>query len=253
LLISYLKYLFVSKSIFKVHSPFVFDLLRSVLNDDKKPDVFAFVDRLRKEMLKSRTWINFSDFGTKQGRYRVKLSKVACKSSKTPKYGRLLYRLVKYFQPECIIELGTSLGISASYLYLGQDIGNIITTEGCSEIAYIARDNFKRLGFENIRVVNSTFDDFLLNDLKDLERFTFVFIDGNHTKEATIKYFEYFLTRHTNESVFVFDDIHWSYGMEQAWDFIRNHESVTAAIDLYQVGIVLFKKELSRQNFIIRY
>ena len=253
MLISYIKYLFSSKTIFKVHSPFIFDLLKSALKDEKDIDVFAPVEQLRKEMLKTRTQINVNDLGTNMGLYRIKVKTIAGKSLKRPKYARLLYRLVKYFQPGCIIELGTSLGISASYQYLAMNQGNMITIEGCSEIAGIARENFKKLGHNNISVINSSFDDAIRNNLVEIGKPDYVFIDGNHTREATLRYFEYFLTKHTNESVFVFDDIHWSKGMEEAWAVIRNHDAVTATIDLYQIGIVLFKKELSRQNFIIRY
>lgn len=253
MLISYIKYLFSSKTIFKVHSPFIFDLLKTVLKDEKDLNVFAPIEQLRKEMLKIRTQVNFNDLGAKQGTYRAKVKTIAGKSLIQPKYARLLYRFVKYFQPACIIELGTSLGISASYQYLAMNLGSMITIEGCCEITAIARENFKKLGYNGIRLIDSSFDDALSDGLTNIEKVTYIFVDGNHTREAALRYFEYFLTKHTNESVFVFDDIHWSKGMEEAWDIISNHDAVTATIDLYQIGIVLFKKELSRQNFIIRY
>ena len=231
----------------------MFDLLKYILKDEKHLNGFEPIECIRKKMLKTRTLINFNDFGAKHGTYRVRVKTVAGKSSKQPKFARLLYRLVNYFQPECIIELGTSIGISASYQYFALEKPCMITIEGCREIADIAGENFKTLNYNNIRVINCTFDDAISNDLRDMENFAYLFIDGNHTKDATIRYFEFFLSRRTNESVFVFDDIHWSKGMEEAWDYIRNHNAVTASIDLYQIGIVLFKRELSKQNFIIRY
>jgi hypothetical protein len=41
--------------------------------------------------------------------------------------------------------------------------------------------------------------------------------------------------------------------MTNAWEAIKNNDKVTATIDLFRLGIVFIKKELSKQNFIIRY
>jgi hypothetical protein len=50
---------------------------------------------------------------------------------------------------------------------------------------------------------------------------------------------------HLNEhSVVVFDDIHWSKEMEQAWYEIQQNNMVTLSIDLFFVGLVFFKKTL---------
>ena len=81
----------------------------------------------------------------------------------------------------------------------------------------------------------------------------FAFIDGNHTYEATIANFNTLLSIAHNDTVFVFDDIHWSAGMQKAWDEIAGHERVTVSIDLFRIGIVFLKKELSKQKFVIRY
>ena len=52
---------------------------------------------------------------------------------------------------------------------------------------------------------------------------------------------------------FIFDDIHWSSGMENAWEYIKSHKKTTLTIDLFFVGIVFIKSELSKENFIIRF
>ena len=80
-----------------------------------------------------------------------------------------------------------------------------------------------------------------------------VFFDGNHTYDHTLEYFEMCIPKTTNESIFIFDDIHWSAEMERLWDRIIRDERVVVSIDLFQLGLVFFRKELSKQHFVIRY
>ena len=56
----------------------------------------------------------------------------------------------------------------------------------------------------------------------------------------------------TNNSVWIFDDIHWSQEMENAWLTIKNHPKVTVTIDTFQWGIVFFRAEQEKEHFVIR-
>jgi len=81
-----------------------------------------------------------------------------------------------------------------------------------------------------------------------------LFVDGNHRKEATLEYFNFFLSKAVNNSIFIFDDIHWSEGMEEAWKEIQSHEAVTLTIDLFFIGLVFFSKDfIVKQHFTIRF
>ena len=81
----------------------------------------------------------------------------------------------------------------------------------------------------------------------------FVFFDGNHRKDPTLRYFNWCLDKATDDSIFIFDDIHWSDDMESAWDDIKSHKRVTVTIDLFEMGIVFFKKKQAKQHFIVRF
>ena len=80
-----------------------------------------------------------------------------------------------------------------------------------------------------------------------------IFIDGNHKKDATLNYFQQCLQQMSSNSVLVFDDIHWSDGMEKAWIEIKQHPRVKVTIDLFQMGLVFFREELSKEDFILRF
>lgn len=259
LAIKYSKYLLTASNSrgHGIHSPFVFDLITKVFNDDRKFYCYDEIESLRSKLLIDNTTIPVTDFGAGSRmnlHKKRKISAIAKSSLKPKKYAQLLFRLVNYFQPEIIAELGTSLGITTTYLACGNANGMVFTMEGSPMIATLARNNFETLGIRNILLTEGNFDNTLPLQIKRIKQADFVFIDGNHRREPTINYFEQFLKIKTANSVFIFDDIHWSSEMEEAWDYIQNHEAVTLTIDLFFIGIVFFRSEQKeKQHFTIRF
>ena len=240
-----------------VHSPFVYDLITKVLNDDRSFYVFEPIEDCRKMLQQNKTEITFQDFGAGS---RIEKSSVrsvatiATTSLKPKKYGQLLFRLVNYFSPNTILELGTSLGITSSYMASANSNAKLITMEGSSAIAAIATANFEQLCINNATIITGNFDDTLAKSLEKIELINFAFLDGNHRYEPTIRYFEQVLQKSDEYTVIILDDIHWSKEMEAAWTEVKNHQAVTLTIDLFFVGLVFFRKEQKeKQHFIIRY
>jgi predicted O-methyltransferase YrrM len=255
LLHDYLHYYFSAKTRYGIHSPFVFDFVCNVVNKKTKFREICDIEAIRSNLKKDKTEIIVSDLGAgsiKNSGSSRKISEIANHSLKSRKYASLLYRMIEYFKPAKVLELGTSLGISTSYMAKANPKSEIITVEGCSNIAEIAEKNSQKLGLSNIVHITGSFDD-LLEELVRKHKPDLIFFDGNHTEEATIRYFETCLPFIMNESVFVFDDINWSDGMKKAWEKIKNHNQVTVTIDMYFIGLVFFRKELSKENFVIRF
>ena len=81
-----------------------------------------------------------------------------------------------------------------------------------------------------------------------------LFFDGNHKKEATLRYFQLCIEKANPETIFIFDDIYWSLEMIEAWMEIKNHPQITLALDVFQFGICFFRKEkLAKEEFVLRY
>lgn len=253
---AFIKYYLTSKTRFDIHSPFLFELISQVFENQEDYIDYARVEALKKELLKDTRKIQVLDLGagslTDKGNERF-INQIAKNSSRPAKYGRLLYRFSAYFKPKVILELGTSLGLSSAFMSLASPSSKIITVEGCPNIGSIAKENFAKLGINNITVITGNFNHKLPVILKSVSDLEFIFIDGNHRKEPTINYFKQCLSYAVNETVIVFDDIHWSKEMEEAWDFIRHHPSVTLSLDIFFMGFVFFRKELTKQHFIIRF
>lgn len=240
-----------------MHSPFVYDLIRNVLNDRREYYAYAQVEGLRKKMLEDDTLLTVNDMGAGSllnNTSKRKVKDIAAHAAKPAKLGKLLFRMVNYYQPANIIDIGTSLGITTSYLASGNVNAKLITLEGAEHIADKAAVNFKELGLSHVELRKGNFDDVLAPVINEIKVADLVFFDGNHRKEPTLRYFETCLKKAADHSIFIFDDIHWSDEMESAWKEIQQHPSVTCTIDLFFIGIVLFRKEFKEvQHFSIRF
>lgn len=240
-----------------MHSPFVFDFITKVLNDKTIYPEYEKVESLRKQLFRDNSNLEVEDFGagssvSKTNKWSV--ASIAKNAAKPKKYGQLLFRMIKYYQPGNILELGTSLGITASYLSLAKPAAKMITMEGSKSIANMALQNFKSNGINNIDLIEGNFDHTLSSVVSRLSSIDFAFIDGNHRQEPTERYFHQLLSKINNDSILVFDDIHWSKEMESAWETIKNHSSVTCSVDLFFVGIVFFRNEFKEmRHFVVRF
>jgi len=259
LLLKYLQYYFTASNGkgHGMHSPFVFEFITKVLNDKTNYPEYEKVEALRDQLLSDHTILEVEDFGAgsmMDKKNKRSISSIAKNAAKPRKFGELLFRMIRYYQPVTILELGTSLGITTSYLSLAKPDARLITMEGSKEIADVAKRNFRNLEIRNIEIIEGNFDNTLSSLITHYSSVDLAFIDGNHRQEPTERYFRQLLTKANNNSIFVFDDIHWSGEMEAVWETIKNNAAVTCSIDLFFLGIVFFRKEFKeKQHFAIRF
>jgi len=186
--------------------------------------------------------------------YNRKISDIARQAAKAPKWGQLLFRIARYYRPDTVLELGTSLGFSTAYLAKGAPGAHVETIEGASAVAGIAAKNFRSLELENIHLTTGNFDVVLASVLEKTGSVDLAFVDGNHRREPTLAYFEQLLLHAARPAVLIFDDIHWSAEMEDAWEAIRRDPRVYLTIDLFFIGLVFLREEFKvKQDFVIRY
>ncbi len=253
MLISYLKYIYRRKTKFRTHSPFVFQLIINcfdVIIDNKK--LIQFID-YRKKLFSDKTFINITDFGAGSKIFKTnqrEVAKMAKISGMSLTKARLVMKLVHYFQPKNALELGTSLGIGTAAMKIAYADLKISTIEGCNNTAQIAQKYFELNNFEKIELSVGNFET-ILPKITENNTFDLIYFDGNHTEKSTLDYFNWTLNCIHNDTLFIFDDIHWSQGMENAWNKIIENQKVTISIDLYHLGLVFFRKESTKQHFIL--
>ncbi len=249
---SYIKFLYHSKNEHGVHSPFVFNLITKCFYDKTKFPEYNVLKNYRNSLLANKNKIEVTDFGAGSRVFKSntrEISKIAQTAGVSPKNSKLLFRIVNYFQPNSILEIGTSLGLATSALSLGNKNTKITTLEGCPNTMSIAKNQCQLQNLNNVEFINTEFSTYLKNHTTS--NFELIYFDGNHSQKATLEYFELLLPTITNDSVWIFDDIHWSEEMENAWEIIKNHPKVKVTIDTYQWGIVFFREEQEKEHFVI--
>ena len=130
LICNYLVYRLRSVNEHGVHSPFVFDLLLSTIYNKKEFYIYKNIELLRNELLQSAQKLICIDLGAGslvQNKSSRSVRELVGSAAKSPKYAQLLFRLADHFQPEEILELGTSLGISTAYLASANSKSNVTT------------------------------------------------------------------------------------------------------------------------------
>lgn len=240
-----------------IHSPFVFNFIEKVLNDRSQYHCYSIIEQERQLLLSNTTVIEVEDFGAGSSVIKTKqrvVKDIAASSLKSKKFSQLLFRIAKYYQCNTILELGTSFGITTSYLAAANNDSTVYTCEGSKNIAAIANKKFSKLQLRNIKLQQGDFENILPKILLELQTIDLAFIDGNHRKEPTINYFLQLIQHAHPSTILIFDDIHWSKGMEAAWLEIQQHPQVTLTIDLFFIGIVIINSNIKvPQHFTIRF
>lgn len=251
---SFISFLFKSTNQHGVHSPFVYDLVTKCFYKKTNSTKISKVNNAKQWLHSNKQLIQVTDFGSGSKIFKNnnrKISDIAKVAGITHKKASLLLRLLAYFEPSTILEIGTSLGLGTTTLSIGSPNSKIDTLEGCHNTGAIAQELFDRFECKNVQLIMGTFHETLKTVIRN-KSFDLIYFDGNHKKDATLNYFNECLQTAHNNSVFIFDDIHWSIEMQEAWSAIKEHPKVTVTIDTYFWGLVFFREEQAKQHFTIR-
>jgi len=238
-----------------IHSPFVYDFVANVLFDKKYYPEYNFFKNVRNELKDSDICLEVKEIGAgskKMHRKTQQVSEMVKISSVNKKYGRLLFRLARYYKPASVLELGTSIGLSTIYLSKGCDTSKVYTIEGNKSLCDFAKTLFIKNDLYNIEVLEGLFDEKLKKVVPLLTSFPLIFIDGNHSFQPTFDYFTY-LSDNLDEYILIFDDISWSRDMRKAWGEIVFQSKGDVTIDLFRMGIIIRKKEVTPGFYRIKF
>ena len=233
-------------TIYDIHSPFVFQLVRAMLEDRRRFYVFSDLAGLRDRIKHNYNRVPQSQFGAGSQiitKNEISIAELGRKVAVDEKNGKLLFRLVNFLKPKQLLELGTSLGLSTLYQAAAALSGQMITIEGSPAIAQLAQQHIDYLRFRNISLLNGSFESQLPLALSSLSMLDYVYLDGDHSYAPTLSYFEQCLPHLHDQSAFVVADIYWSDDMLKAWKELQVHPSVSLSVDFYDFGILFFRKE----------
>ena len=255
LIVEGIKYQLHAKKRQGIHSPFVYRLadngLRIKIKKEHKSVLNAFDFKQRKDgrMLT----INDLGAGSKTLGNQRSIKQIHKTSSSGKRYGTLLYRLCKHFEPRRILELGTSLGRGTLAMHLGYQKAEIISIEGSPEMEAIARENMNEFATNpsNIDLVVSSFSDYLSN--LDNKTFDLVYIDGHHKGESLCSYLNQIMPHTHEQTLFLLDDIRWNDDMFMAWNELVSDERSHVSIDFFRMGLLSRRPTQAKEHFILTF
>ncbi len=251
---NYIHFMVNSSNLHKLHSPFMFDLARKCLYDHTRYSDYQKLKKYHKDLLNQSQKIQISDLGAGSQVFQSntrRISQMAKVAGSSYADMKRLYRLVHYFKPRTILELGTSLGKSAFAMACADSQTQIISVEGDRTLAQMAQRQLDKFQISNVQIRTQNFETFLLELNQSNQKFDMVFMDGNHRLEPTLKYFNLLQKHLHNDSVVLVDDIYWSEEMKQAWQQLKQHPQVRQSVDVFYFGILFFRQEQFEQDFII--
>ena len=240
-----------------IHSPFVYDLVRNVIFNKEGREVPEKLREYHRALKVNQEVIKICNLGAGS---RItdsmvrKVSSVVRKSSVSQRQGALLFRIAKWYRPLSVIELGTGLGISTSYFAAGAEKAVITTIEGCPGKHHFAQQNTSIYQSGGLEFLLGDFDLYFTDLVVNAENHSIFFIDGDHRYDPTLEKVGMILEQESiTETMVILDDIYWSGGMEKAWMELINHPRVDISLDLFNVGILIRRPEISRQHFRISF
>jgi predicted O-methyltransferase YrrM len=256
-LFKYINYRLTAYTEHDLHSPFLYNFYMELIRNEFPFGDFEELNAVRKALEQTSVNLDIVDLGA--GSKKLKsdkrlVSDIARHGIAQKKQAEFMYRLINKFTPATVVELGTSIGLTTLYLAKASPRSDIFSIEGSPRVAEFAQKLCIQQEAHNIQVITGNFDTAFPSLLKSLSRLDLLYIDGNHAFEPTMKYFNMALEKKTEGSIFVFDDIYWSDGMEKAWQEIAAHPEVTLSLDLFHFGMVFFRTEQkNKEHFVLKF
>lgn len=221
-----------------IHSPFVFELVTKVLNDDRQFYSFEPIEHLRKQII-------HQDKKSKGGVVERLL---------LPKFDQLLFKLVHFRAPDSIVNIGCSMGLSVPYLASANLNTPLYALEPSLENAELAKAQFIQLGLNNIQLITGSLSNSLPDLLGKITKLDIAMVNVELSYDGLIALFNQLVGKAHPGSMIVLSHINLNDEIERAWEQIKQHEAVTLTVDLFHLGLIFFRKEnIIKENFIIRF
>lgn len=253
-----------------IYQKMVGDVIKETLDNNLTTDEKFWIKKielLRRQLESSSEELVLTDFGARKipdpkvydieiekGRNVVSTVGSKCKSgSEIYFWVLILFKLIRKFKPLSCIELGSCMGLSASFqasaLFLNGS-GKLVTMEGSESLAAIATKNFQTLGLHNISLKLGRFQDTLHAVLSESQPIDYAFLDGHLDGIATINYFKEIVPFCSSKALLIIDNIFWSPSMKKAWKFIEDDKRIKVSFNLRHFGICIIDNEvIEKQSF----
>lgn len=230
-----------SISIYEVHSPLVFKILnakakrRDILDNDRNKSWW-------KSLKKQKSLIHEADPGSgSKSRRHDSIARAAKIASSSNAKSRRVASIIAATQCKCVLELGSNLGKTTALIAEYNPEARVHSVEARSTLTDLARDYIAFNELSNVQIHNCLFADFIDSERNIMNQCDFIFLDGDHSYEASLRLTQKLLRPNNRPDFILIDDIRLNPAMKQFWDEIKCLDSVRVSIDLYSMGLLILK------------
>lgn len=231
-----------------IHSPFLFHLISEVVEARKRLPEYKIFKALKNNALNlleyspepslSKTYQQFNLPSSKPKKLyrRVELPL---------RYSKVVFRLIREFKPSSIINYGPTFGVSLAVMAMASN--NSVVYQLINNTAYelISKELLKDTEISNIQFIPE-------NSVSKVNP-EFIMLNYSNNPYLSRNVVQECLKTHGDDDVLIIRGIHESREMEAIWREMIANESVRVSLDLFEIGIALFRKGLQKENFIQRF
>lgn len=231
-----------------IHSPYLFRLVTEVIEDKKQYPGYRII-RFQKSMITARVKeLNHQKeitYNSAPLQSLIGKKKLFKNIELGYRYGKLMLRLVKEFKPTSVHYYGPTFGLNLLYLALADENITVNSFIADPPLNQFCEESIKSIPITNVRFQPSASKD------PGIQEFVFInlfFLPGETRNKIQQK-----LKLIGDNDVMIIRGIHRSAEMENIWQEVIKEKKVKVSLDLYEIGILLFRKKLQKQHFILRF
>ena len=232
----YLSYYLRADTKYRVHSPFVFEFVREVLEDDRQYHAFWEIETYQRNLLRINDLVNANG-------ERLPFGKVAQKQRLKKRTGQWLFQSTNLYQPNHLLQIGWGTGVAALYQASVRSHAQLICVEPNVSLVNATDSLFQSLPYQNIRRETGHPVEGTQRALAQLKTVEQVFFNDYFDEATTLQLFDLVLARSVSNTVVIFHRPHATATRRTVWKTVRHRPEVRLSIDIYELGFLFFRHE----------
>lgn len=233
-----------------IQSPYLYHFVFNITKNLFPYYKFEKVEYARKELIRNLSEMSGANAGNQLFMHYLSGIDIGNKEEST--VGQTIFRIINDIQAKTVLEIGTFFGIDTLYIKQASPSAKCICIAENSEMAALARNIWKTQDETTISILAENHSADIKKKLKTLKNVDFVLFNATENIEQRLADFKGCLSAKHPGTVFVMKYIHNTPEMERIWKITRNHPEVSASIDLFSIGILLFRQDLGKKNYVVR-
>lgn len=233
---NFIKYYLAAKTKYQIHSPFVYELLSEVLEDDRHFYAFDDMDTFYTWIGQFKKEINWQN--------SKKAAKLIFKELKVnPSIGQFFFRLANYYQYRNIVEIGNGL----NGLWLAQAVPNaqFLVIETATDWADVLKNYCDNQSW-NFEIQTAERWNPKINISVKMPQIDVLIFDGIATNNDIQATFEEILPYLTEDSLVIINNKNVL--NPTIWQQLRTHSRVRLSLDLFHLGLIYLKHDQAKSE-----